>query len=238
MNGRVYIVGAGPGDPELITIKALNILKSADVVLYDRLVPESILTGLKCELIYVGKEIGDAYLQEKINRLLVEKAKEGKTVVRLKGGDPTIFGRGEEECIYVVENGIECEIIPGVTSAIAVPETAKIPVTSRLASPSVSIITATRSNGELITSDYIPKKGTLVILMGIHVIEELYGILLSVRNKDEPVAVIEKGTLKDQRTFLGKLEDLINIVKQNEVKAPAIIVIGDVVLLRNKLQKC
>ena len=237
--GKVYIIGGGPGDPELITLKAYNILKQADVVIYDRLVPKSLIEGLKAELIYVGKEIGDANLQEYINRLLVEKAKEHKIVVRLKGGDPYVFGRGEEECIYVLSNGIECEVVPGVTSAIAVPTYAGIPVTSRLVSSSsgFTVITATRAEGKLIDTDYIPKKGTLIILMGIHVIKEIESILLKVRDRNELVAVIENGTTEKQRVFIGKLEELSKIVETNNVKSPAIIVVGEVVKLRDKLWK-
>ena len=131
--GKVYLVGAGPGDPELITVKGLRILRQADVVIYDRLVSKDLLKECKptAELIYVGKELGEAELQDKINSILVEKAKEDKIVVRLKGGDPYVFGRGEEECTYVIEHGIPCEVIPGITSAIGVPAYAGIPVTSR-----------------------------------------------------------------------------------------------------------
>ena len=237
--GKVYIIGGGPGDPDLITLKAYNLLKRADVVIYDRLIPKSLLQGLKAELIYVGKEIGEANLQEYINRLLVEKAKEHEIVVRLKGGDPYVFGRGEEECIYVVNNGIECEIIPGITSAIAVPAYAGIPVTSRLTSSSsgFTVITATRAEGNIIDVDYVPKKGTLIILMGIHVIKEIENVLLKVRDKDEPIAIIENGTTEKQRVFIGKLEELSKIVEKNNVKSPTIIVIGEVVKLRDKLWK-
>ena len=237
--GKVYIIGAGPGDPELITVKAYNILKKADVVIYDRLIPKSLLKDLKAELIYVGKEIGEANIQEHINRLLVEKAKVYDIVVRLKGGDPYVFGRGEEECIYVLSNGIECEVVPGITSAIAVPAYAGIPVTSRLTSSSsgFTVITATRAEGKIIDVDYIPKKGTLVVLMGIHVIKELESVLLKVREREEPVAIIENGTTERQRVFVGKLEDLAKIVEENNVKSPAIIVVGETVKLRDKLWK-
>ena len=236
--GKVYIIGGGPGDPSLLTLKAYEILKRAEVVIYDRLISKSLLQGLKAELIYVGKEIGDANLQEYINRLLVEKAKEHKVVVRLKGGDPYVFGRGEEECIYVLSNGIECEIVPGITSAIAVPAYAGIPVTSRLTSSSgFTVITATRAEGEPIDIEYIPKKGTLIVLMGIHVIKDVESTLLKIRDRDEPVAIIENGTTEKQRVFIGKLEELSKIVEENNVKSPAIIVVGDVVKLRDKLWK-
>ncbi|MCG2909245.1 MAG: uroporphyrinogen-III C-methyltransferase [Stygiolobus sp.] len=235
MKGKVYIIGAGPGDPELITIKGKKILQIADVILYDRLIPKQLLDECKGEKIYVGKEIGDAKLQNYINDLLVKKALEGKIVARLKGGDPYVFGRGEEECIYVISHGIECEVIPGVTSAIAAPAYAGIPITSRLASPAVTILTGTRAENKVIEEDYIPKKGTLVILMGIHVIDELQNLLLKVRNPDEQIAIIERGTTPEQRVFIGKLSELSKIVKENNVTSPAVIVIGDVVNLRKLL---
>ncbi|MFP3197393.1 MAG: uroporphyrinogen-III C-methyltransferase [Sulfolobaceae archaeon] len=237
MNGIVYIVGAGPGDPELITVKALKILKIADVIIYDRLVPQELLEGLNAELIYVGKELGDAKLQDYINELLVRKAKEGKKVVRLKGGDPFVFGRGEEECIYVLRHGIKCEIVPGVTSAIAVPTYARIPVTSRLveSSSGFTVITGTTKDGGLISEEYIPRKGTIIILMGIHVIDELTKVLMKVRSGKEKVAVIEKGTTKQQRVFTGTLNELPEIVKREEVKSPAVIVIGETVSLMDLL---
>lgn len=236
--GKVYIIGAGPGDPELITLKAYNVLKKANVVIYDRLVSKELLTGLNAELIYVGKELGDSELQTYINQTLVEKAKKYDIVVRLKGGDPYVFGRGEEECLYVLSKGIECEIIPGITSAIGVPAYAGIPVTSRLVNASgFTVITATRSENKIIERDYIPKKGTLVILMGIHVVKQLEEILLSVRNSSEPIAIIEHGTTKNQRIFIGNLSQLSKIVEQNSIKSPAIIIVGDVVKLRESLWK-
>ncbi|BFH73633.1 uroporphyrinogen-III C-methyltransferase [Sulfurisphaera javensis] len=236
--GKVYIIGAGPGDPDLITLKAYNLIKKADVIIYDRLISKKLLQNTNAELIYVGKEIGDSELQDYINNLLVEKAKVKDIVVRLKGGDPYIFGRGEEECIYVMSNGIECEVVPGITSAIAVPAYAGIPVTSRLVSASsFTVITATRAYNKIIDKDYIPKKGTLVILMGIHVIKELEKVLLSIRDPKEKIAIIENGTTENQRVFIGTLDQLSKLVEENNVKSPAIIVVGDVVKLRDRLWK-
>ncbi|WP_369609211.1 uroporphyrinogen-III C-methyltransferase [Sulfurisphaera javensis] len=238
MMGKVYIIGAGPGDPDLITLKAYNLIKKADVIIYDRLISKKLLQNTNAELIYVGKEIGDSELQDYINNLLVEKAKVKDIVVRLKGGDPYIFGRGEEECIYVMSNGIECEVVPGITSAIAVPAYAGIPVTSRLVSASsFTVITATRAYNKIIDKDYIPKKGTLVILMGIHVIKELEKVLLSIRDPKEKIAIIENGTTENQRVFIGTLDQLSKLVEENNVKSPAIIVVGDVVKLRDRLWK-
>ncbi|WP_338603463.1 uroporphyrinogen-III C-methyltransferase [Sulfolobus tengchongensis] len=240
MVGKVYLVGAGPGDPELITIKGLKLLREADVVVYDRLIPKELLDLCKSdtEKIYVGKNIGDYVIQNEINELLVKKAIENKKVVRLKGGDPYVLGRGEEECLYVISKGIECEVVPGITSAIAVPAYAGIPVTSRIYSSSgFTVISGTQSEDKVIDEAYIPQKGTLVILMGIRKIEELTNILRKVRDEKEPVAVIENGTTNKQRVFIGELKDLVTIVKQNNVTSPAIIVIGEVVKFREYLWK-
>lgn len=237
--GKVYLVGAGPGDPGLITVKGLQILRVADVVVYDRLISEELLKECKksAELIYLGKELGQSELQEQINKLLVSKAKEDKIVVRLKGGDPYIFGRGEEECKYVIENGIECEVIPGVSSSTSVPACAGIPLTSRWASSGFTVITGTRANGEVIDEKYIPEKGTIVILMGLHVISQLKEVLLKKRGEDEDVAIIQNGTLPDQRVVVGKLRELDRLVIENKIRPPAIIVIGKVVSFRDFLWK-
>jgi uroporphyrin-III C-methyltransferase len=235
--GRVYLIGAGPGEPELITVKGLKILKNADVVIYDRLVSKDLLDQCKkdAELIYVGKNIGDSRYQDEINELLVKKAMEGKTVVRLKGGDPYVFGRGEEECSFVINSGIDCEVIPGITSAIAVPEYAGIPVTSRWFSSGFCVITGTKAGGEVIDKDYIPKKGTLVILMGVSKVDKLQQLLLEVRDPNTPIAVIQDGTLNTQNVYISTISNLEKIVSENNVKSPAIIVVGEVIKLRNKL---
>lgn len=236
--GKVYIIGAGPGDPELLTLKAYNLIKRANVILYDKLIPKEVLEGLNAEIIHVGKGIGDAELQEYINRTLVEKAKNHEIVVRLKGGDPYVFGRGEEECIYVLSHGIECEVVPGVTSAIAVPTYAGIPVTSRLTySSGFTVISATRAEGKIIDTNYIPKKGTVIILMGIHVARDIEKVLLTVRDPNELVAVIENGTTKMQRVVIGELSRLSELIETNNIRSPAVIVVGDVIRLREKLWK-
>jgi uroporphyrin-III C-methyltransferase len=239
VKGKVYLVGAGPGDPELITVKGLKILEMADVVVYDRLIPRELLAKCKkeAELIYVGKGVGESETQSEINEILVEKAKEDKVVVRLKGGDPYVFGRGEEECSYVIESGLECEVVPGITSAIAVPEYAGIPVTSRWYSSGFSVITGTRAGGQVIDNDYIPKKGTIVVLMGVNRVEELQKVLAEVRDPETPVAVIQEGTTASQRVFVTTLSKLSVTIKENNVRSPAVIVVGEVIKLRNKLWK-
>ncbi|BBG25275.1 Uroporphyrinogen-III C-methyltransferase [Sulfuracidifex tepidarius] len=221
----------GPGDPELVTVKALKVLKDADVILYDRLVSEEILSLCQGEKIYVGKSIGEAWKQEEINRKLVEEAKKGKRVVRAKGGDPTVFGRGEEECIFALREGISCEIIPGLTSAIAGPELAGIPVTSRIVAASgFTVISGTRAKGEL-DPDFIPEKGTLIVLMGIHDIEEVQRVILMKRRGDEKVAIIESASTPKQRVITGTLMKLSELVKEGHVSSPSIIVVGEVVSL-------
>ena len=239
MKGKVYIVGAGPGDPELITIKGYKLLQRADVIVYDRLIPKELLDICKpeSEKIYVGKNIGDYKLQKEINELLVKKALENKEVVRLKGGDPYVLGRGEEECLYVLSHNIECEVVPGISSAIAVPAYAGIPVTSRLYSSGFTVISGTQADDKIIDESYIPKKGTIVILMGIRKIDELYQTLIKVRSETEPVAIIQNGTTNQQRVFTGDLKELIDIVKRNNITPPSVIVIGEVVKLRDYLWK-
>ncbi len=225
--GKVYIVGAGPGDSELISVRGKRLVENCDVLIYDRLVSEDItaLAGKDCEKIYVGKENGKhSVTQEDINNILVDKAKHGNTVVRLKGGDPFVFGRGGEEILALIKNNIDFETIPGITSAIAVPELAGIPVTQRGVSQDVHIVTGHTAEGEI--TDYkalANTKGTLVFLMSAntiaHIAERLteYGM-----SPETPAAVIEKGTTADEkiiRTVLGNL-------KNEDIAPPAVIVVG------------
>ncbi len=245
MTGKVYLVGSGPGDPELLTIKAKRLIESAEVILYDQLPGEAILKMLpeSTEKIDVGKYAGDHKLSQwQINELLVKRAKEGKIVVRLKGGDPYLFGRGGEEAQTLAREGIEVEVVPGITSAIAVPAYAGIPVTHRDYASMVTFITGhedpekedTAIDWELLARF----KGTLVILMGVsmlpHNVKELVKHGKSV---DTPVAVIERGTRPDQRVTIGTLADIVGLCKQRKVKAPAITVIGDVVKLHHELAR-
>jgi len=238
MNGIVYIIGAGPGDPELITVKGLSYLKRADVVLYDRLAPKELLSEVKAstELIDVGKAPQkQRYSQEHINELLIEKAREGKIVARLKGGDPFVFGRGGEECQALAKAGIQYEVVPGVSSAIAVPAYAGIPVTQRGVSTSFTVVTGHESDASSdIDWGALSTTGTVVFLMGVKNLSEITGQLLAHgRKADTPVALIEQGTTKNQVVITSTLE---NITEQAEqIKPPAIFVVGDVVNLRNEI---
>jgi len=238
--GKVYIVGAGPGDPELLTLKALRLIKSADVILYDRLINQEILLFAKpdCELVYVGKEDGKHTIeQEKINELLLKYAHTREVVVRLKGGDPFIFGRGGEEALFLAEHGIEFEVVPGVSSFYSVPAYAGIPITFRGISSSFAVITGHEDpRKEKSNIDWESLKGinTLIILMGVSRRKEIAKRLIEVgRDPKEPVAFIENGTTERQRVILTDLYELST--NPPEVNPPAIMVVGSVVRLREKL---
>ena len=240
--GKVWIVGAGPGDPELITVKGLRVLREADVVLYDRLVHPKLLEEVRegAELIYVGKAPGrHAMSQDEINRLLVEKALEGKTVVRLKGGDPYVFGRGEEECAYVIEHGVECEVVPGVSSAIAAPAYAGIPVTSRWYASSVALVTGMEAaEKERPRVDYAriaAAVDTVVVLMGVSRLEHITSEMVRARPPSTPAAIVERGTLPEQRVIVSTLGEIAARAREEGVRPPAVLVVGDVVRLRERL---
>ena len=206
--GKVYLAGGGCGDAELLTLRALKALQECDTVVYDSLVSEDLLqwTRADCEKIYVGKRYGcHSKRQSEINALLVEKARAGKTVVRLKGGDPYVFGRGGEEFMALRDAGVRCEVIPGITSAIAVPAAAGIPVTHRGLSDSVTVVTGTAAKtggGEELQLDFhtlAQLKGTLVILMGMHHLAEIVvGLLAAGKDRLTPCAVIMEGTTDRQ----------------------------------------
>lgn len=241
--GKVYIIGVGPGDYKLITLKAIECIKKSDVIVYDRLISSKILDYAKegAELIYVGKKPDcHAVPQEGINSILVEKALEGKTVARVKGGDPFVFGRGGEEAESLYEKGIDFEIIPGITSAIAVPEYAGIPVTHRDYASSLHIITGHErpdKDSSSINYEALSKlEGTLVFLMGVRNIENICKNLIKYKkDKLTPAAVIERGTTADQRVLKGTLGDIAEKVKAEGVRSPAVTIIGDVVDLQSKL---
>lgn len=243
MTGKVYLVGSGPGDPELLTIKAKRLIEKADVILYDQLPGEAILRMLPepSEKIDVGKYAGDHKLSQwQINELLVKRAKEGKVVVRLKGGDPYLFGRGGEEAQALAREGIEVEVVPGITSAIAVPAYAGIPVTHRDYASMVTFITGhedpTKEDTALDWELLARFEGTIVILMGVSMLERnVRELIKHGKSIDTPVAVIERGTRPDQRVTIGTLADIVGLCKQRKVKAPAITVIGDVVKLHHEL---
>lgn len=242
MTGKVYIVGAGPGGIDLLTKRAEKVIMEADVILYDELIGDDIkdlLKKTKAILIDVGKRAGKhKKTQDEINRLLVEYAKQGKKVVRLKGGDPFIFGRGGEEAEFLAEHGIPFEVVPGITSAIAVPAYAGIPITHRAFDPAVVFITG-REARERLNWDALAKlNATIVVLMGLSTLDKIVNKLIEHgKDPNTPVAVIERGCTRDQRVVVSNLANIVDIVRANDIKGPAIIVIGEVVKLREKLIK-
>ena len=240
--GKVYIAGAGCGNEGLITVKLKSVMEKAECIIYDRLVNESILQYMKpdAELIYMGKEnVEGGELQKKINEIIVEKSREGLTVLRLKGGDPFVFGRGGEEIEALIAENIDFEVIPGISSAIAVPAYAGIPVTHRGINTSFHVFTG-HMKKDGIEHDYetVAKlEGTLVFLMGLGNLEKITENLIKHGKMPEtPVAVIKNGTTAKQETYTGTLETIIEIVRENNVKAPVIIIIGEVVNLRKKIK--
>jgi len=236
--GFVSIIGAGPGDPELITVKGLDRLRRADVVLYDRLVAPQLLEEInaRSEAIDVGKAPAkQRFPQSEINALLVEKAQQGKHVARLKGGDPFVFGRGGEECQALAEAGIAYEVIPGVSSAIAAPAYAGIPVTQRGITTAFTVIAGHTVEPESgLDWAAIPKSGTLVFLMGVAHLPEIQSHLLAHgMTGDTPVAVIQSGTTSEQIVVVGTLENILE--EARDILPPATIVIGEVVNLRQQI---
>ena len=238
---KVYLTGAGPGDIDLMTIKALKVVQKADVIIYDRLANSEILNEAKenAVLIYVGKEKDNHRVpQEQINELIYQNALKYETVVRLKGGDPFVFGRGGEEALYLKQRDVAFEIIPGVTSAISVPAYAGIPITHRGVTPSFRVVTGHRKSSDNIADinwDSFIEDETIVFLMGLHNIELIVTKLLEVgKCKDYPCAIISNGTTQNQKTIVGTLENIIE--KSKEAVSPAIIIVGEVVNLREDLQ--
>ncbi len=241
--GKVYLVGAGPGNPELISVRGLNLIKKAEVLIYDYLANAKLLKFAhpQAQLIYVGKKAGQHTLkQEKINQLIIDKAKAGYQVVRLKGGDSFIFGRGGEEAEILVEHGIDFEIVPGITSAISVPAYAGIPLTHRDYTVGVAFFTGHEKEGKkksAICWDKIATGiGTLVFLMGVGNLQHIVSQLIKHgRAPDTPIALIRWGTTPQQKTVVGVLDNIVQRVKEQGLKPPAIIVVGKVVKLRDKL---
>lgn len=231
----VYLVGAGPGDPELVTIKAVKLLKKADVVIYDRLANEEILKeAADAELIYVGKKAGTHYkTQDEINQILIGEGQEHDTVVRLKGGDPFVFGRGGEEMLALLEKGIEVEVVPGVTSAIGVPGTVGLPVTHRGVATSFTVVTGHEdpTKGEnQVKWDF--NADTIIILMGIGKLEGNVQEIMKYKSPETPVCIIEKGTMSGQRIVTGTLRN----ITQKDIKPPALVIIGPVVDVYNNIR--
>jgi uroporphyrinogen III methyltransferase / synthase len=244
VSGRVYLVGAGPGDPGLLTARALELIAACDVIVYDRLIPDSALDGARAdaELHYVGKEGGGpSKPQEEIERLLVERAGAGRTVVRLKGGDPFVFGRGGEEAETLRAAGIPFEVVPGVTAGVAAPAYAGIPVTHRDAASSVAFVTGhedpAKPESALDWGALARFPGTLVVYMGVRQLGAISERLIEGgRDRDEPAAVIQRGTFPDQRAVGGTLETIAAVAARERVRAPAIAVFGAVAALRERLQ--
>lgn len=241
--GKVYLIGAGPGDPGLITINAVKCLNSADVIVYDYLVNTKLLDHRKhnSEVIYVGKKSGHKELsQEKINKLLIKHAKNGKTVARLKGGDPFIFGRGAEEAIELNNNNIDFDIIPGVSSFYAVPEYAGIPPTHRNVSSTIAVITGHEDpskNRSNIPWASLSKISTVIFLMGIRNLSEIVKKLLkNSKSPNTPIAIITWGTYPNQKTITGNLENIIKKSQEAQIESPGIIIVGKVVKYREQIQ--
>ena len=239
MTGKVYLVGAGPGDPKLITIRAVELLKMADVVLYDRLVSKKILAmvPMKAKKVYVGRDVGDDYLhQESTNDLMVKYAKTKKNIVRLKGGDPIIFGRGGEEAEYLKKRKIKFEIIPGITSGIGSATYAGIPLTHRKFASSVVFVTGhedlLKSKEKVKWKKLAKSVDTIVIMMGLSRISIICKQLIEGgMNKKTPVAVIQEGTTPQQKMIAGNVSNISKLVTQKKIKPPSIIIIGKVVNL-------
>lgn len=243
MTGKVYLVGAGPGDPGLFTVKGLELLRNADVVFYDALANPDLLKECKegAELIDAGKRARDHHLSQwQTNELLVKYASEGKTVVRLKGGDPFLFGRGAEEAEELRNAGVEVHVVPGVSSSISVPELAGIPVTHRDFASMVTFVTGHEKDGR--EGDRVDWKalaeshGTIVVLMGLGNAENISkGLIDGGMPPDTPAAVISKGSTPEQRVEVAKLSDLAVTIECKGIEAPGIIVIGGVASLRERL---
>ncbi|KIQ24833.1 MULTISPECIES: uroporphyrinogen-III C-methyltransferase [Flavobacterium] len=236
---KLTIVGAGPGDAELITLKAIKALENADVVLYDALVNEELLQyATKAEIVFVGKRLGcHAYTQDQINELIVSMANRYGHVVRLKGGDPFIFGRGSEEIEYVEKFGLETAIVPGISSALGVPASVGISLTQRQIAESFWVITGTTSNHKLSKDIHLASKSaaTVVILMGMHKLEEIISIYKENRTDDLPIAIIQNGTKNTEQKVVGTISSIAKLVSENKISSPAIIVIGEVVKNTSKL---
>jgi uroporphyrinogen III methyltransferase/synthase len=242
--GKVYLVGAGPGDPELLTIKARRLIEKADCIIYDYLVNPEVLWHARSvvELLDVGKRGTEiSWTQSEINKLLVEKAATYNTVVRLKGGDPFVFGRGAEEAQYLLQHGVEWEVVPGVSSGIGVPAYAGIPVTHRSLSSSVAFITGHEDPSKTESSihwEHLSKAvDTIVVFMGVGRIAEIASQLMKHGKPGAtPVAVIRWGSYDRQQTWVTSLDDVASLVERSQITAPAIIVIGEVVKLRSELK--
>ncbi|MCI7812524.1 MAG: uroporphyrinogen-III C-methyltransferase [Lachnospiraceae bacterium] len=245
MTGKVWLIGAGPSDPGLFTLKGKRVLEEAEVVVYDRLVGQGVLSMIPegAKLIDVGKRAGNHTMpQEQINEVLLSEARQGKKVVRLKGGDPFLFGRGGEELELLVKNEIPYEIVPGVTSALSVPAYNGIPVTHRDLCSSLHIITGHKRKGEAYDIDFealVRTKGTLVFLMGVTALKDICdGLLKGGMNPKMPAAILQKGTTSRQKRVLATVDSLPQEVERQGIETPAIIVVGKVCSLAEQFSWC
>lgn len=240
VSGLLTVVGAGPGDIDLITVKAIKVLKTANVVLYDALVNEEILDYVnpKAELIFVGKRKGCyAYQQEQINELIVARANKFGHVVRLKGGDPFIFGRGAEELEYAAKFGLETAFVPGISSALAVPGNQNIPLTKRGFSESFWVITGTTKTHELSSDIELAAKSnaTVVVLMGMSKLPQIVQLFQQQGKNNLPVAIIQNGTTSDEKIGIGIVDTIEQVVENEQLSNPAIIIFGEVVKHRETI---
>ena len=241
INPKVTLIGAGPGDPDLITVKGVKALSKASVILYDALVNRELLeyASSNAKLIFVGKRKGyHRYSQVEINELIIKNAFEFGDVVRLKGGDPFIFGRGSEEIEFIESFGIKTEVISGISSSMAVPASQGISLTKRGVAESFWVITGTTSERELSKDVYLAAQSTatVVILMGMSKLKEIVSIFKQFERRDVPTAIIQNGTTKNEKLGLGTIDSIVEVVERKELSSPAIIVIGDVVKESTKLR--
>ncbi|RPD97737.1 uroporphyrinogen-III C-methyltransferase [Aureibaculum marinum] len=239
---KLTVVGAGPGDPELITLKAIKAIQSADVIMYDALINVSLLeyASSTAEKIFVGKRKGCyRYQQEQINEIIVSRAKSDGHVVRLKGGDPFIFGRGSEEIDYAQQFDLETAMVPGISSAMAVPAYQGIPLTKRGSSESFWVITGTTKSHQISEDVALAAKSsaTVVILMGMGKLDEIVALFSAENKQKTPVAIIQNGTTEKEKVGFGTIETICQVVQEEQLSSPAIIVIGEVVNKRNILQQ-
>lgn len=241
-NNRLYLVGAGPGDPDLLTVKALRLIQQAEVIVYDRLVSQAILGLIPAgtKRIYVGKANGHHHMdQDAINELLVSLAKSGRTVTRLKGGDPFTFGRGSEEARYLIQRGIDYEVVPGITAAAACTAYAGIPLTHRGLSREVKLVAGHCKANQPLDLDWdklAQSEATLVFYMGLANAGELqHGLIRGGLAPATPAAIVENGTLPEQRVLLTTLDELQATIARERVSSPALLVVGEVVSLAGEL---
>ncbi len=238
-NGKLTVVGAGPGDVDLITLKGVKALQAADVVLYDALVSAALLDyAPQAEKIFVGKRKGCyTYQQEQINELIVQRADQGLHVVRLKGGDPFVFGRGAEEMEYAAELGLEVAVVPGISSSVSVPASQNIPVTKRGSAESFWVITGTTKEHKLSNDVALAAKSsaTVIILMGMSKLGEIMELFKQEGKEQTPVAIIQNGTTEHEKIGIGTVASIENKAKEQQLSNPAIIIIGEVVNHRQRI---